>query len=78
MTLLRDVLKELFKMFLADLRLTGATLGGIGLVALLMRLERIGPVAAGALLAGLSVAVLAEAVLREARQRRREPRERNF
>ncbi|GIX15284.1 MAG: hypothetical protein KatS3mg118_3243 [Paracoccaceae bacterium] len=71
MTILRDVLKELFKMFMADLRLTMAILAGIVILAVLFGQGLVGPVAAGLLLAAISIAVLAEAVLREARSRRR-------
>lgn len=71
MSILADVFKELFKMFVADLRLTMAILAGIAIVAVLLGQGLVGPVAAGLLLAAISVAVLTEAVLREARLRRR-------
>lgn len=70
MNILRDVFKELFKMFVADLRLTMAILAGIVVVAILLGQGVVGPVAAGLLLAAISVAVLGETVLREARSRR--------
>jgi len=72
MSILADVFKELFKMFVADMRLTLAILGGIILLALLLGIGAVGPLLAGLLLAGVCVAVLAEAVLREARMRRKQ------
>ena len=70
MNIIGDVFKELFKMFVADLRLTLATLGGVVVVASLLAGGAVGPIAAAFLLAGFCIAVLAEAVLREARSRR--------
>lgn len=70
MSILGDVFKELFKMFVADLRLTIAILAGIVAVAVLLGQGVVGPVAAGLLLAAISIAVLGEAVLRETRRRR--------
>ncbi|KEO55032.1 hypothetical protein [Thioclava pacifica] len=70
MNILGDVFKELFKMFVADLRLTIAILAGIVAVAVLLGQGVVGPVAAGLLLAAISIAVLGEAVLRETRRRR--------
>jgi len=70
MNILGDVFKELFKMFVSDLRLTLASLAGVVIVAALLGQGVIGPLAAGLLLAAISLAVLAEAVLREARLRR--------
>lgn len=71
MNILGDVFKELFKMFVADLRLTVAILVGVALVAILIDRGVVGPTFAGLLLAGISLAVLAETVLRETRTRRR-------
>jgi hypothetical protein len=56
MTIFWDVLKELFKMFVADFRLTLATLSGVLIVGLLLV---------------VCLIVLFEAVLREARLRRK-------
>lgn len=70
MNIIADVFKELFKMFVADLRLTLATLAGIAVVAVLLGQGLLGPMAAAGLLVLLTLAVLAEAVLREARARR--------
>ena len=71
MSIIGDVLKELFKMFVADLRLTLAILAGIVVVALLLKETLVSPGAAGLLLALFCLAVLAEAILREARSRRK-------
>ena len=71
MNILGDVFKELFKMFVADLRLTLASLAGVVIVAALLGQGVIGPLAAGLLLAAISLVGLAEAVLREARLRRK-------
>ncbi|MGV6847331.1 MAG: hypothetical protein ACWA5A_03015 [Marinibacterium sp.] len=70
MNIIADVFKELFKMFVADLRLTLATLAGIAVVAVLLGQGLLGPVAGAGLLVILTLAVLSEAVLREARGRR--------
>jgi len=71
MSIIGDVFKELFKMFVADLRLTLAILAGIVVVAVLLGRGFIGPVAAGLLLAAISIAVLGETVLREACRHRK-------
>lgn len=71
MTILGDVFRELLKMFVADLRLTLAVLGGVALVAILMDRGILGPIGAGLALAAGCVLVLGEAVLREALQRGR-------
>ena len=70
MTLLKEVLAELFSMFVADARLTTAVLLLVLVVAALLHLTSIAPLFGGlALLAGC-VLIVAEAVLREARRRR--------
>ena len=71
MSILRDVLKELWKMFVADLRLTLATLICVAVVALTLWSGLISGAAAAAILVACSVVVLAETVLREARLRHR-------
>ena len=71
MTIFWDVLKELFKMFVADFRLTLATLSGVLIVGLLLRGDLILPGIASALLLVVCLIVLFEAVLREARLRRK-------
>lgn len=70
MTIIGDVLKELFKMFVADLRLTLAVLGGVSLVATFMGSGGLGPIGAGLALAFGCILILGEAVLREARKRK--------
>jgi len=71
MSIIGDVLKELFKMFVADLRLTLAILAGIVVVALLLKETLVGPGVAGLLLTLFCLTVLAETILREARSRRK-------
>lgn len=71
MSIIADVFKELFKMFVADMRLTLAILGGVALVAVMLGQGVLGPMTAAGLLVLLTFAVLAEAVLREARARRK-------
>tara|TARA_R110000851_G_scaffold47115_1_gene114502 strand:- start:365 stop:583 length:219 start_codon:yes stop_codon:yes gene_type:complete len=70
MNIFGDVLKELGKMFVADLRLTLATLLSVLLVALLMHQGWVDAAIAGLLLTLLCITVLAEAVLREVKQRK--------
>jgi hypothetical protein len=69
MTIITDVFKELFKMFVADIGLTSATLASVVLVALLLGYSVLPPVYGGPLLLILSVVVLLEAVFRETRRR---------
>ncbi len=71
MTIIFDVFKLLFKMFVADFRLTMATLAGVVIVAILLKGVGIDPVWGGMLLLAICVAVLIETVLREARIRAR-------
>ena len=68
MTIFSDVLKELFKMFVADLRLTLATLAGVVVVAVLLGLDLLGPAVSGIVLMLISLLVLAETVIRAARR----------
>ena len=70
MNILLEVAKELLGMFLADARLTLATLGLVVAVALLLDLAGAAPLAGGAALLLGCVAILVEAVAREARRRR--------
>ena len=70
MTLLRDIARELFGMFVADARLSGAIVALVAVVAGLILWLGISPViAGGGLLAG-SLLILVEAACREARRRR--------
>ncbi len=70
MRIIGDVFKQLFKMFVADMRLTLAILAGVAVVAMLLGQAIVGPLVAGLLLIAICLAVLVEAVLRETRARR--------
>jgi len=69
MTVLKDVLSELFSMFVADARLTISILAVVAVAALLIDAAHVAAIAAGALLLVGCLAVLLAAVLREARRR---------
>lgn len=69
MTLLRDIAKELFGMFLADLKLSGAILALIALVATLIRLRGTDPYFAGGLLTIGCLAIVSIVTLIESRHR---------
>jgi len=72
MSILKDVLSELFKMFVSDARLTAAILAVVAGTAVLTRGTSLSPLVGGlALLVGC-IAVLIVAVRREARDRRRQ------
>jgi len=71
MRIIADVFRQLFKMFVADMRLTLAILAGVAVVAVLLGQGIVGPLVAGLLLIVICLAVLVEAVLRETRARRR-------
>jgi hypothetical protein len=71
MSLVADIAKELLSMFLADARLTTATLLLVVAVAVLIAGLRVDPMLGGALLLLGSLLILVEAALREARRRRR-------
>jgi hypothetical protein len=68
MSIIGDVAKELLGMFLADARLTTATLILVAIVAALVSWLRLDPVLCGAVLLVGSLAIVIEAVLREARR----------
>jgi len=70
MSILLEVARELLGMFLADARLTLATLVLVAGVAVLIALQ-VAPLLAGAILLCGCLAILLEAVLREARRRGR-------
>ncbi len=71
MTLLRDILKELVGMFLADAWLAGGILALVAIVATLIRSQTVEPlVGGGALLVGC-LAILLAATRHEAHRRRR-------
>jgi hypothetical protein len=68
MNIILDVAKELFGMFLADARLTTATLVLVAIVAVIVAM-RIEPLVGGALLLVGCLAILVEAAVRETRRR---------
>lgn len=69
MSIIVDVAKELLGMFLADARLTAATLVLVAIVAGLVIALRIEPLLGGGVLLLGCLAILVEAALREARRR---------
>lgn len=69
MSILRDVLAELFSMFVGDARLTAAILAVVGFTAVLISLASLSGIAAGAILLCGSLAVLILSVRREAIRR---------
>jgi len=72
MSILKDVLSELFKMFVSDARLTAAILAVVAGTAVLTRGTSLSPLVGGlALLVGC-IAVLIVAIRREARDRARQ------
>jgi hypothetical protein len=71
MSILIEVFKELFSMFAADARLSGATVLLVVLIAVLIAALGMSPLLGGALLLIGCLAILIEATLREARRRRR-------
>jgi len=71
MSILRDVLAELFGMFVSDARLTAAILAVVGIAAAMVDLAGMAPLLAGAVLLAGSLGVLVGAVLMAARQHRR-------
>jgi len=68
MSVIADVFKMLFKMFVADFRLTVFILAGVAVVGVLLKTGLLAPLWGGGALLLLSLAVLAETVLREARK----------
>ncbi|MBN9597074.1 MAG: hypothetical protein J0G36_17185 [Afipia sp.] len=70
MRIMVDVAKELLGMFLADARLTMATLVLVAIVAGLVVAFRVEPLLGGGVLLLGCLAILVEAAVREARRRR--------
>jgi hypothetical protein len=68
MSIVADIAKELFGMFLADARLTMAILFLVGCVAALLIAFRLAPLLAGALLLLGCVGILIDASRRGARE----------
>lgn len=69
MNIFKDVLSELFSMFVADARLTGAILATVVIAALLINLTRLPDLVGGAVLLVGCIAVLFLSVKREAARR---------
>lgn len=69
MNLFRDIANELLKMFLADSRLAVAILALVGIVAGMLRLSSMDPLAGGAVLLIGSLFILVAAIFREIRRR---------
>lgn len=70
MTLAREILAELFGMFVADIRLTTAILALVITVAALIQFSGIDPAYGGLILFFGCHLILIEAAIREARKRR--------
>jgi len=70
MNILKDVLAELLKMFVGDIRLTAAILAIVLAAAALIDITRLPPLAGGVALLVGCLAVLVISVVREARRRR--------
>lgn len=69
MSIIVEVAKELLGMFLADARLTTATLVLVAIVAGLVVALRVEPLLGGGILLLGSLAILVEAAVREAKSR---------
>jgi Flp pilus assembly protein TadB len=69
MSIVVDVVKELVSMFLADARLTIATLALVAIVAAFVLALHIEPLVSGSMLLLGCLAILVEAAAREARRR---------
>lgn len=70
MTILRDVLAELFGMFVGDARLTAAVIVVVGVVAAMIDLGDVPPLIGGCVLLVGCLVVLIGAVVRAARRQR--------
>jgi len=70
MTILKDVLSELFGMFLGDIRLSAAILAVVVATAGLIDLAGAAPLIGGGVLLAGCLAVVTSAVLHAARQKR--------
>lgn len=73
MTILKDILAELFSMFVADARLTAAILAAVLVAALLIDATDLPPLVGGGFLPVACIAVLLRSVRREAAVRRQPP-----
>jgi hypothetical protein len=72
MTILKDVLAEIFSMFVADARLTAAVLATVAFSAAMIRATGLPALAGGTFLLLSCLAVLVLSVRREAARRRRQ------
>ena len=72
MNILKDVLSELFSMFVTDARLTMAILLIVAITALMIRATNLSPLIGGLFLLLGSIAVLFLSIRREATRRLRE------
>jgi len=70
MTIIKDVLTELFAMFVGDARLTAALLVVVAITAAMVDIMGLPDLAGGSVLLLGSLGVLVESVRREARHRR--------
>ena len=68
MTMLKDVLGELVGMFLADARLTVATLAVVAVSAILIRFVGVDPLIGGGVLLASCLLLLVESVRRSSRR----------
>lgn len=66
MTIAKDVLSELFSMFVSDARLTGAILGSVLIAAVLISATRLPPLVGGIFLVLACLGVLVQSVRRAA------------
>ena len=71
MEIIKDVLVELFSMFVTDMRLTLTTLGLVALVAILIIVLHVNALFAGLILLLGCFAIVIEAAAREAKLRRK-------
>ncbi len=71
MEIIKDVLVELFSMFVTDMRLTLTTLGLVGLVAILIIVLQVNALIAGLVLLLGCFAIVIEAAAREAKLRKK-------
>ncbi len=71
MEIIKDVLVELFSMFVTDMRLTLTTLGLVGLVAILIIVLQVNALIAGLILLLGCIAIVVEAAAREAKSRKK-------
>ena len=69
MEIIKDVLLELFSMFVTDMRLTLTTLALVGLAAILIQVLHLNPLIGGFVLLLGCFAIVIEATIRETKNR---------